>query len=455
MRAQRQGAPERRIGRYEIFGELASGGMGAVHFGRIVGDAGFARVVAIKRLHPQYSREASFVEMFVDEARLAAQIHHPNVIATLDAVAEDGELLLVMEYVAGASLASLLRTYLPRGARVPPKIALRLASDVLYGLHAAHTATNEDGAPLQIVHRDVSPQNILVGSDGLARILDFGIAKAANRLHATTGDQIKGKLAYMAPEQLLDGEVGPQTDVYAASVVLWECLTGERLFAASNSGAMMAKVLEAPVLGPRSRVPEIDEGLDALVLRGLARDPAARFQTAREMANALETHGPVALASEVAEWVEEVAAGQLAERAERLATATATAVTRETPKPLRDPPVELAAPSPVASPPRAKWPLRLAVVVALLVGLAVAGARLMPRSTPIAAPSSSVAAVAPAASPAVSLPERASSSAPAPSAPAPASARAPATRLKPAKRSCDPPYIEDATGIRVVKPECL
>lgn len=306
MHASRRQTPGRRIGRYEMFEEFASGGMGKVHFGRLVGDVGFARVVAIKRLHPHLAREKSFVDMFIDEARLAARIHHPNVVATLDAVSEQGELLLVMEYITGSSLATLLRTATARPPRLPPKIALRVAADVLYGLHAAHTAKNEEGMSLGIIHRDVSPQNVIVGADGLTRVLDFGIAKAATRIHSTHSGSLKGKLAYMAPEQILDRPLGAFTDVYALSVVLWECLTGQRLFVASNDGAMIAKVLEAPIHSPCHFAPEVPESLGELVLRGLARDPAERFATARDMAVALESHGPVALPNEVAEWLKSV-----------------------------------------------------------------------------------------------------------------------------------------------------
>src|ERR1019366_2190828 len=215
----------RTIGRYIVYGEIASGGMATVHFGRLTGVAGFARSVAIKRLHPQYARDPDFVKMFLDEARLAARITHPNVVATLDVVSEGEDLLLVMDYVRGVSLSQLSRIMRARGERIPPLIVSGVIAGVLHGLHAAHEAKSETGQRLDIVHRDVSPQNCLVGTDGVARVLDFGVAKAAGRLQTTRDGQLKGKLSYMAPEQIHGATVTRRTDIYAASVVLWETLT--------------------------------------------------------------------------------------------------------------------------------------------------------------------------------------------------------------------------------------
>src|SRR5262245_33590448 len=170
--------PPQRIGRYLLFDAFARGGMGSVHLGRITGPVGFSRVVAIKRHHPPIAKQPEFVSMIIDEARLAGRIRHPNVVPVLDVVALPGELLLVMEYVAGASLASLWQAAIEAEASIPPKIAAAILAGALVGLHAAHETADEKGALLGIVHRDVSPQNILVGSDGLARVTDFGIAQA-------------------------------------------------------------------------------------------------------------------------------------------------------------------------------------------------------------------------------------------------------------------------------------
>ena len=192
----------RIVGRYALYAEIAAGGMATVHFGRLLGPVGFSRTVAIKRLHPQFAKDPEFVSMFLDEARLAARIRHPNVVPTLDVVATDGELFLVMDYVPGESIARLSRVLRERQETLPIRILSATIAGVLHGLHATHEAKDERGHPLGIVHRDVSPQNVLVGTDGVPRVLDFGVAKAAGRVQTTREGQIKGKLSYMPPEQL-------------------------------------------------------------------------------------------------------------------------------------------------------------------------------------------------------------------------------------------------------------
>ena len=307
-------------GRYTLHGEIAAGGMATVHIGRMKGTAGFSKVVAIKRLHAQYAKDPDFVSMFLDEARLAARIHHPNVVQTLDVIATEGEVFLVMEYICGESLSKVLRALVPRDERMPLKVAAAVMVGVLHGLHAAHEASNEKGEKLGIVHRDMSPQNVLVGPDGIARVLDFGIAKAETRSYHTRDGDLKGKLAYMAPEQLT-GEitVDRRTDIFAASIVLWEILTGRRLFDSDYQSAILRRIQETSVAAPSSFNPDLPPQLDALVLKGLARDPDDRFATAREMAIALEMCLPLATPSKVGEWVESVASVAIAARSARIA----------------------------------------------------------------------------------------------------------------------------------------
>jgi serine/threonine-protein kinase len=190
---------------------------------------------------------------------------------------------------------------------------------VLNGLHAAHEATNEQGEPLNIIHRDVSPQNILVGSDGVARLLDFGVAKAAGTVHPTRDGQLKGKVAYMAPEQIR-GQVTRATDIYASGIVLWEALTGRRLFAGESETEVMAKVLDGVIEPPSRYAPTLPHAVDELVMRALERDPTRRFATAREMARTLEKSLPLVSTSDVGEWVEHAAGASLADRRKRVAT---------------------------------------------------------------------------------------------------------------------------------------
>jgi serine/threonine protein kinase len=312
-------APLRVIGRYALYDPIAAGGMATVHLGRLLGPVGFSRTVAIKRSHPEMAADPEFVSMFLDEARLAARIRHPNVVSTLDVVALEGELFLVMDFVQGESLSRLMRASKLLEQKIPPEIACTILAGVLHGLHAAHEAKSERGEPLNIVHRDVSPQNILVGVDGIARVLDFGVAKAVGRVATTREGQIKGKLAYLAPEQL-SGKNSRQSDIYAASVVLWEALTGERLFQADNPGELLNLVLYRKVAAPGELVKGLAPGLDAIVLKGLSRDPARRFATAREMAVELERKGGGQVSAvEVGEWVERIAKDAIATRAKKVA----------------------------------------------------------------------------------------------------------------------------------------
>ena len=302
------------LGRYALYGEIAAGGMATVHLARLLGSVGFARTVAIKRLHPAFAHDPEFVSALLNEARLAARIRHPNVVSTLDVVSEDGELFLVMEYVAGESLSRLVRKTREAGKRVPVRYVVGIMAGALEGLHAAHEAKSERNVALGIVHRDVSPQNIHVGTDGVTRVLDFGIAKATNRVQDTRTDQIKGKIAYMSGEQLAKAPVDRRADIYSASVVLWEALTGHRLFTADDVPALVYAIVNEEVLPPSTLVPDLPAGLDAIVMRGLDRDPTKRWSTAREIAAALEAVVAPAPAREIGHWVEQAAGEALAAR---------------------------------------------------------------------------------------------------------------------------------------------
>ncbi len=306
------------IGRYALYDEIAAGGMATVHLGRLLGPVGFSRTVAIKRLHPQFAKDPEFVAMFLDEARLAARIQHPNVVPTLDVVALDHELFLVMEYVQGESLSRVVRASIKREGATPLPIVTTVMAGVLHGLHAAHEAKTEQGEALSIVHRDVSPQNVLVGIDGVPRVLDFGVAKAAHRAQTTRQGQIKGKMAYMAPEQLKSDHVDRRCDVYAAAVVLWEAVTGKRLYHADTDARLLTMILFEPAPSPRTVVPDVNAELERIIMRGLERDRDKRYATAREMALELETCLPVASASAIGGWVERMAGDALTLRARRI-----------------------------------------------------------------------------------------------------------------------------------------
>jgi eukaryotic-like serine/threonine-protein kinase len=481
------------IGRYTLFDAIGAGGMATVHLARLAGDASFARTVAVKRLHPRYAADPQFVTMFLDEARLAARIKHPNVVPILDVVSTADELFLVMDYVAGESLYGLMAKAREHAARIPVRVGIAVVSDVLHGLHAAHEAKSERGAPLAIVHRDVSPQNILVGADGQTRILDFGVAKARGQTHTTGEGQLKGKLRYMAPEQLEEGSLTPAADIYATGIVLWEILTGRRMFGAETDVGVVGRILEGRVAPPSSVAAggaeaEADERsalqrLDAIVLKALAREPARRFSTAREMAQALEEQVPRAPVVEVAEWVEATSKEALDRRAELVAEIERDAVgaargptvlgsdeaTAIEPSPSRVAPD--APPLSPAAPPVSRRRFGVVGVGVVAVALVVAlGAALVlvarPRSGPTSqgSPPASALSGAPSASnaPATQPPAPPSSSTPVASAPAPASGKA---GRKPAgggvptapRRAdpCKPPFVWDEQGVKHYKPECM
>lgn len=308
----------RTIGRYALYGEFAVGGMATVHFGRILGEHGVARVVAIKCLLPDLAKDPAFVRMFLAEGRLASRVRHPNVVATHEVVSLDDGLFHVMDYVAGDSLSRLVRKCRELGEPIPPRIAITIARDLLEGLHAAHDAKSERGTPLGLVHRDVSPQNCQVGADGVSRLLDFGIATATNMVDEQP-DHIKGKVSYMAPEQLAHETVDRRTDVYAASVVLWEMLTGQRLFKADDISTLIVKIMADPVPLPSSLASGFPPEVDMVIMKGLERELRDRWASAREMAVLLEKALPPAPAREVAEWVERVGGDRLRYRAEVVA----------------------------------------------------------------------------------------------------------------------------------------
>ncbi len=483
-----RGPPARRIGRYALFGEIASGGMATVYFGRLVGAVGFSRAVAIKQLHPQFAKSPEFVAQFLDEAQLTARIRHPNVVSVLDVVVRDGELFVIMEFVEGEPLSRLLRM---ATEPVPLAIGSAILVQVLLGLHAAHEATTENGHRLEIVHRDVSPQNMLVGVDGSSHILDFGVAKAASRVHTTENGQIKGKLTYMAPEQLRGSDLDRRVDVFAAGIVLWELITGQRLFARGDPGATVNAVLSGFVKPPSTHRAEVTPALDALVMKALAPIREDRFASARDMAVALEGCVPPASSLKVGAWVESVAGDSLKERAQRLreaeestgvnAVVDAAGLQRRLIDGSLQPHSSAGMSSPTLTqevagraealtwaPPRRAWPWLVRLAVGAL-GLGSPWALLALWPTKVASTRG------PAPSPSAPV-ELAPSAATAEPKPAPASGL-PAEIVTPAKPgpkteparvirrtvrkpsaltdNCKPPYVLDSQGRKRFKPECF
>ena len=277
-----------RLDRFELIAELASGGMATVYLARLGGVAGFQRLVAIKRLHPHLARDPEFTQMFLDEARLAARLHHPHVVPILEIGESPTGYYLVMEYIEGDTLARLLARSSQGSRAFPPKVAVRIMLDVLAGLHAAHELVDDEGKPLHIVHRDVSPQNVLCGVDGSSRLTDFGVARAASRLTTTRSGQLKGKLAYMAPEQAKGTGIDRRADVFAAGICLWEALALRRLFKGEGDAETLNKVVYEPIPLLRAGNPEAHPAFEAVCAKALDRDPEKRYPTASALADALE-----------------------------------------------------------------------------------------------------------------------------------------------------------------------
>jgi serine/threonine-protein kinase len=318
------------VGRYLLHRKIARGGMATIHIARLLGDVGFSRIVAAKRMHPELAEDSEFVAMFLDEARIASKVQHRNVVNVLDVVTLGDEVMLVQEYVHGAPLSVLLRSAYETKAPVPVPVAAAIACQILAGLHAAHETRDEMGQPLHIVHRDVSPQNIMIGADGTARLLDFGVAKAAMGAHVSRKGTFKGKLGYSAPEQIR-GEASRASDVYSLGVVLWELLVGHRLHHRQQGEAeLIAEIIagnlptiteelaaDKSYIGPY-RWREL-ETIDPVIRKALDVKAKRRWETAADMEEAIAAAVPVASAADVAAWLRAVGKQFLDEREQMIA----------------------------------------------------------------------------------------------------------------------------------------
>ncbi|AUX47233.1 serine/threonine protein kinase [Sorangium cellulosum] len=383
------------LGRYELLVPIALGGMASVWAARTSGQ--LPRLVAVKLLRAELSDDPDFEAMFLDEATLVSQIHHPNVAETIDVGEEDGVLYQVMELIDGEPLNLVLRESKARGG-VPLAVALRIVGEAALGLHAAHELRDRDGKLVGLVHRDVSPQNILVGYDGAVKIVDFGVAKAASNLQRTKVGQIKGKFAYMSPEQAGSEPVDRRSDVFTLGIVFYQLLTGRHPFFADNEPAMVRRICDkAPVEPPRTLTPAIPEDVERIVLRALAKPRDERFASMAELRRAIEQAATrLATADELAALMQKLLGPRGARR--RAAIQEAMQIARESSSHADDPPAlqsppgagvtaaravvaparaaaERAASEPRSAPlparPAPRWPLVLsAVVLAALVAFA-------------------------------------------------------------------------------------
>ncbi len=305
---------ERQFGRYQLRYEIASGGMATVYLARSKGPAGFDRAMALKRIHPHLAKKREFVEMFLDEARLSARITHPNVCSVFDFGEVDGTYFMAMEYLVGQPLNQLLRGLNRRPDLATSRrwhaLAAKIVADACEGLHAAHELTDERGQKLGVVHRDCTPHNIFVTYDGAVKVVDFGVAFAAGRLHHTQTGSLKGKLGYMSPEQVRGQQIDRRLDVWALGVCLWELLTVRRLFGKRQEVEMITAVASERIAPPSEMAPDVPHELDRIVMKALDRNLDGRYATTRAMARDLNTFvsgsGVSAGLADLSELMEEV-----------------------------------------------------------------------------------------------------------------------------------------------------
>jgi serine/threonine-protein kinase len=372
---------ERRFGRYTLLYRIASGGMASLYLAHYAGPDGFEKFVAIKRIHQHLAENTEFCKMFVDEARLAARISHPNVAQVIELGAVDGSYFIAMEYVDGESLNAILRR-----TRIPIEIGVRVLSHAAQGLHAAHELRSIEGSLLHVVHRDVSPSNLMISYDGVMKIVDFGVAKARGNTHTTGVETIKGKFAYIAPEQIraeIDGEgpVDRRADIFALGIVLYEVTTWRRLFRAENDQDSADMVLKMPIAPPSVVDSDYPPELEQIVMRALQRKRSERYQTAHELHLDLEAYlasiGQTVLQSTVGELMQRTFPDAIAERAElmkscrQIIDSTPPALTDEPSSPTVAGAVgELAEGASIHLQRRSLWPVWLAAGL-LLVGAGV------------------------------------------------------------------------------------
>jgi serine/threonine protein kinase len=311
-------SPGQVLGRYELLMPVARGGMASVWAARLKGTRGFQKLVAIKTMLPGLVDDPSFERMFLDEASLASQVRHPHVIEIMDLGEQDRILYLVMEWVSGEALSIIMKYAATRGG-IPLPIAVHIATQTCRGLHAAHELREPDGVLVGLVHRDVSPQNVLVTYDGVVKVVDFGVAKATARLDTQTeAGQLKGKIAYMSPEQLRGEKIDRRTDVFAMGILLYMMTTGKHPFRGDDQAQTIARISsDEPAILPSVLVPGYPAGLEACVMQALAKDSAKRYPSANDMLLGLTRALPSAMRESTDEEVSEFIRRLLPDRLER------------------------------------------------------------------------------------------------------------------------------------------
>jgi serine/threonine-protein kinase len=280
-------AEQVRIGRYDLIYRLGSGGMAAVFVGRLAGLAGFERVVSVKIIHHHLADSKKFINMFLDEARMAASIHHPNVVEIHEVGCDRGTYFMVGEFVHGPDLGRMLRRFEDNGKLPPPQYAAYIAAQVCMGLHAAHETRDKDGHPLNLIHRDVSPNNVLISYDGFVKLIDFGVAWARNKLAHTESGALKGKIGYISPEQILGQAVDRRSDIFSVGVLLYIMSTLSHPFPGKSDAERLNKIISGQIQPPSEIRSDVHPGIERIILKAMAASPADRYSNAQEMAEDL------------------------------------------------------------------------------------------------------------------------------------------------------------------------
>jgi serine/threonine protein kinase len=277
-----------QFGKYTLFERIGRGGMAEVYKGRIQGPAGFERVFVVKRILPHLSDDASFIKMFVEEAKLSARLNHPNIVHIFELGAVEGEYFISMEYIRGHDLSETMRAIWKALGPPRPELVAYIGREACRGLAYAHNLTDENGRPLGMIHRDVSPSNVMLSYEGAVKMLDFGIAKALGDAEPSKNGTMKGKYAYMAPEQTEGDNIDNRSDIFAIGTVLHEVLTGRRLFKGQNDVQTIERVRRCEVPPPSAQNPAVPREFDQILSKALQRDPARRWSNAADMADALD-----------------------------------------------------------------------------------------------------------------------------------------------------------------------
>jgi serine/threonine-protein kinase len=419
-----------RLGRYQVVSRIATGGMAEVYLAVHGELSGFRTPVVVKKVLPHLACNPQFIDMFLDEARIASLLDHPNVVRIYEVGKNQNEYFLAMELVQGKPFSALLRRCFERHHLIDPRLAAFVVAQAAAGLNHAHGLTDPLGNPLGLVHRDVSPQNILISFEGSVKVIDFGIARALGRITDTSNGGRKGKFGYMSPEQARGEDVDLRTDIFALGVVLWEALCGRRLFQRENDLATMRALIYDPIPKPSSVVP-IDPDLEGIVLRALARNPSQRFQSGRELASALERFVVVAGGASTTD----LGALMKGLFAEDLATWQQTLRTALNTPALPEDNQAAGAPTALARSGGRRWSLLLLGGAAALAG----GWFWLKRSTGLVPPGGAGPAVSAPAVTAPTPPPPASAAPATPNPPAAASTEGPAPAVAPSAPSPTPP----------------